>query len=204
MPAAIPLITIASTVAGVGMGVAGYAQQRKAASDMQSSQNDMVQNMQAAEAQRKQAMELDARRRQMELIRQGNVARATSLASATAGGDAFGSGLQGAYGNIEGGMNTGLTGVSQNLQIGRNIFGINSNITQDRLAYSNAQGSMYAGQGMMSLGGQMVNLGPTIGRVGASFGSMFSNFGGGGYNGGTGSYGYRTSGPNMQGGIWPA
>lgn len=179
MPAAIPLIVAGVSVAGVGMSAYGMNQQQKAASNMQSSQQDMVRQEQAAEAQRQQAMELDARRRMLQQVRQGNVARATALSAATGDGAAFGSGLQGAYGNISGQENTNLTGISQNLQIGRSIFGINSNITQDRLDYSNAQGGYMSGGAMMSLGGKMVALGPTIGNVGGSLGSFFGGMGGG-------------------------
>lgn len=103
-----------------------------------------------AEDQRRAAMELDARRSVRQTIRQAQVARATGLSAAVNQGAMFGSGLQGAYGQIAGDTNTSLLGIGQNLEIGRAIFGINSNITQQKLAYAGGQDIINEGSGIIA------------------------------------------------------
>lgn len=97
------------------------------------------------EAQRKQAMELDARRRQLEVIRNQQRARSIAITNATAQNAGRGTGLQGGYGQISGQSGVNLLGIQQNLQIGQNIFGLQSQITDQRLAYSDLE-NLYASQ----------------------------------------------------------
>lgn len=91
------------------------------------------------EGQRKQAMELDARRKQLEVIRNQQRYRAVALTNATAQGARQGSGLQGGYGQISGQSGFNLLGIQQNLQIGQNIFGLNSQITGQKQQYADLQ-----------------------------------------------------------------
>lgn len=81
------------------------------------------------EATKRQAMEVDARRQQLEIIRGQQRARALGLTNATAQGSSKGSGLQGGYGQISGQSGVNLLGVQQALQSGEAIFNANSNIT---------------------------------------------------------------------------
>jgi len=81
------------------------------------------------EATKRQAMEVDARRQQLEIIRNQQRGRALGLTTATAQGAGKGSGLQGGYGQISGQTGVNLLGVQQNLEAGRNIFNANANIT---------------------------------------------------------------------------
>ena len=111
------------------------AQQSIAASNASHVLNrDNVLLNQNTENQRRQAMELDARRSQLEVIRNQQRGRALGLASATASGSSRGSGLQGGYGQIQGQSGVNLLGIQQCLEIGRNIFGNNAAITQNNLA----------------------------------------------------------------------
>jgi hypothetical protein len=84
------------------------------------------------EAERQKAMELDAKRQQREIIRNQQRARSIALASATAQGARFGSGLQGGYGQISGQSNVNALGIQQNLDIGRNMFNLNSQLANQR------------------------------------------------------------------------
>lgn len=82
------------------------------------------------EAQKRQAMEVDARRQQLEIIRTQQRARSIGLTTAVAqGGNAKGSNLQGAYGQAAGQSGVNLLGVQQALQSGRNVFDSNARIT---------------------------------------------------------------------------
>ncbi len=80
------------------------------------------------EAQRHQAMELDAKRQQLEIIRNHQRNRALAATSATAQGALFGSGLQGGYGQLSGVSNTNALGVQQQLNLGNNMFNLNKQL----------------------------------------------------------------------------
>lgn len=159
-----------TTMVVAGLTAAGTAFQTFGAMDAANAQKNMTALEMQAEAQRRKAMELDARRRTMEIIRQQQRARATSLTVANAQGAQFGSGLGGAYGQIGGQTGINLLGTSQNLEIGRNIFDINSQISQQRMAMADAQSMMAFGQGLQSLGGSFLQGMPAFGRLTGGFG----------------------------------
>jgi hypothetical protein len=98
-----------------------------------------VQAQQRIEAQRRSAMELDARRNQLEIVRNQQRARALGLSNATHSGTKSSSGLQGAYGQVSGQTGVNLLGVQQNLQIGQNIFDQNANISSNNIAMAQLQ-----------------------------------------------------------------
>lgn len=110
------------------------------------------------EAQRRRAMELDARRRQMEVLRNMQRAQAMALVTNTAQGAQYGSNLMGAYGQIAGVGGTNQSGILQNLEIGRNMFDLNAQM-------SDAQSFSAMGKGFQSLGGQLFNAMGAMGRL---------------------------------------
>lgn len=80
----------------------------------------------AIEAVKRQAMEVDARRQQLQIVRSQQQSRAMALVAATAQGGRTSSGLQGGYSGISGQSTTNLLGVQQALSAGEQI----SNQTQ--------------------------------------------------------------------------
>lgn len=95
---------------------------------------NIISDEQGVERQKAQAMEVDARRQQLEVVRNQQRARAVGLTAATAQGASKGSGLQGGYGQASGQAGVNLQGIQQNLEIGRNIFGLNTDISTNRIA----------------------------------------------------------------------
>lgn len=138
------------------------------------------------EAQRFKAMELDANRQSMDVVRNLQRARALGLANATQQGASRGSGLQGGYGQASGEAGQNLLGISQNLDIGRNIFGLNSNITQQKLAYAaggdiinqgqgiiaSSQGLSAVGAGIIAQGGGQIAAGAGTSAIGQGLTSL--------------------------------
>lgn len=120
-----------------------------------------------AEEQRMKAMEVDARRKTMEIIRNQQRARALGLTAATSQGASYGSGLQGGYGQISGQANENLLGVGQNLAIGRAIFGINSGISQQRLNYAGGGDIINEGSGIIAQGAGWIAKGGGVVSQGA-------------------------------------
>ena len=99
--------------------------------------SQITQDSQAIQHQRQIAMELDARRQSLQAIRTQQQARSQALVNATSNqgsGATRGSGLAGGYGQISGQSNVNLLGIQQNLGIGENIYGINTDITKQNQA----------------------------------------------------------------------
>ncbi len=150
MPQAIPLIGLGLTAAGTIMSVS-------AASKSAHANADIARQEQANEALRQRAMELDARRKQMEVIRNQQRNNAIALAGATNQGASLGSGLQGGYGQISGESNTNAMGIQQNLEIGRGIFGNNQQISQDRINLAGFGSEAATGVGFSSFGSSLMS-----------------------------------------------
>src|SRR5689334_21854077 len=74
--------------------------------------------------QKRQQMELQARRMTMEVFRNAQRLRAQATAAGVNQGASKGSGLQGGLAQIGDEAATNLTGLEQNLTIGRNIFNL--------------------------------------------------------------------------------
>lgn len=181
-----------SAMLGLGMSLVGTFMGMGAASKANRAQQAEIRSEQGIEGQKQQAMELDANRRQMEVVRNNQRARAMGLEAATNQGAQMGSGLQGAYGQIRGQSGVNSLGISQNLEIGRNIFGLNSEISQDKIQIAQAQQESSFAGGLSSLGGSI---------FGAS--KSLSNLGFGGYSNTTPipNYGYG-NGSGMQTGFY--
>lgn len=77
-------------------------------------------------ALRQQQMNLDAQRRKRDIIRAAQVATANSEAAAAGGGALNSSGVEGARASISGQAGTNILGVSQNLDIGNQMFALDN------------------------------------------------------------------------------
>jgi hypothetical protein len=118
--------------------------------------------------QRNQAMQISAQRQQMEILRTNQRARSMALTNATSQGAQLGSGLSGGYGQIAGQSGNNLLGVDQNLTIGNNIFGLNTQISQQKELLAKAQGMNATGVGLTSLAS---SIGKAAGPLGSMVGS---------------------------------
>lgn len=150
MGAVIPAIGIGLQGIGLIGQVTGASEQSRLAQEQLALQKQV-------EQQRQQAMELDASRRKMEIIRNQQRARSMALTVSNSQGASQGSGLAGAYGQISGVTGTNLTGVNENLQIGRNVFGFNSQITDVRSQMAENESQMAMWKGISGLGGSILN-----------------------------------------------
>lgn len=130
----------------------------------QAEQNIASLEMQVNE-QRRQAMEISARRQQLQNVRNAQQAQATALASAVGSGAQFSSsaqsgqrqaGAEAAYSNL---------GVSLNEQIGENIFNIESSISAQKIAEAQAESKIASGQGISSIFGAIGSQAGNIGKL---------------------------------------
>lgn len=159
--------------AGLAMSAAGLFSSYSASQDQAAIQQQMLAQQQAAERERKKLMELDARRKQLEVVRHMQRARSLALTNATRQNAGLGSGLQGGYGQISGEGGNNLLGIFQNLQLGRNMFDINSRLTALGSQYSQAGSQLAFGQGLTSLGGAFIGNAGKIGDIAGAIPNMF-------------------------------
>lgn len=169
------MAAISSVIGGIGLGaqVLGGLFGSSDASRAAGIQNQMVGQEQQLEVQRQQQMMLNSRRQQMEILRNNQRARSLALNAATNQGAQFGSGLAGGMAQVSDQSNVNLQSNDQNLQIGKNMFGINSNLSNLKMQLGDVQSDMATDQGIMSLGGSLLRAGPTIGKLTQGFGSIF-------------------------------
>lgn len=221
---------ISTLIAGAGLALAGGsavmsysaaqsnkdAQARQLAADQQhanltneSNLKVRADNQRAIEDQRQvegisqTQMNLDATRRQREIIRstQASLAQSHAVASAaganTPGSSAFG----GVVGSLSGREGVNLLGVSQNREAGNAIFGLHNDMYNAYKQASidgyvpagtqvaNTSGSQAAtAAGLGALGGVLTAGAGTIGKVGSYFGAQAADWGASGV--GSGGYNY--------------
>jgi len=128
--------------------------------------------------QRQNAMNINARRQNMEIFRRTQQARAQGLASATSQGAQFGSGYAGGQASIQAQGLFNSQGVNVNQEIGNNIFALDSKISGLNSQEAGLKGQMASEQGIASLGGAILSAAGPLGSIGKSAGGLFSNAGG--------------------------
>lgn len=141
----------AGSLLSVGGGIFSALESSSAAKDKANSEKQIASLEMQADAQRRQAMELSARRQQLQTVRTAQQAQAMALSSATNQGAQFGSGLQGGLAGVSGQANFANLGVSQNLQFGENMFNINQQIDNQKLAIADDESALASAQGLGSM-----------------------------------------------------
>jgi hypothetical protein len=152
-------------IVGLAGSIYGTLESSQAASAKAQEEKQIAGLEMQADQQRRQAMEISARRQQLQTVRSAQQAHSTALAVATNQGAQFGSGAaagegqasaQGAYANL---------GVSQNLQIGEKLFDINSQIDAAKMSEADAESKMASGQGISSIFGNLGKSAMSIGQL---------------------------------------
>lgn len=178
------VVTAGMDIAGLVSSITGANKAASASSAIAGANQQIALTEEQQDQLRAQAMEISARRQNMEILRNQQRARAMALNVATNQGAAFGSssGLGGAYGGIGGQTATNQLGLSQSLGIGRQMFALNQNIDQQRFAIAGYQGQLASAQGQMGFGNTMMGAASSAGR-------LANNFLGGSLNGPVGQLG---------------
>lgn len=148
------MAAMTSILLGVGLAVGAAG----AYTSYQGSREVAKGNRQA-EAARRTSMNLDAARRRRAIIREIMAANAQNTAMAAATGTMGSSLMGGMAGTVAGQGGNNLLGVSQNQQLGNDIFDANA-----RTARGSSMSSM--GEGLQSLGGAIVRNRESISRIG--------------------------------------
>lgn len=172
---------ISLSIAAVGLGLklyGGLSQSSAASQETKLSQQNIV-DEEGVERQKQQQMEMSAYRSQLQDSRNTQRARAMGIQAAVSGGAQYGSGMAGGTADTE---NQGLfngEGVRNNLQIGRNIFGLDQKISDNNYQIAGLKGQEATDAGWSSLGGALMQGAGTmsnlskVGSGGFGIGSMF-------------------------------
>lgn len=135
----------ALSIVGTVFGVIGGLGQAKAA--------------QKAEDARQQQMHLEALRRRRESIRQGAVARASAISSATNQGAGESSALQGGIAQVQTATGRNVLAANQDKEAGDQVFAANK-------AYARAGSMIAIGNGISSLGGAVSSSSGSMQKLG--------------------------------------
>lgn len=132
---------------------------------------------------RRQAMEIDARRKQLENIRNAQQALALSQVAAGSQGALFGSGLVGGQASVTGKAGVNAIGIAQQLSMGEEVFGYNRLISENRIGTANLQlqsdtlgykakmaentykANAATYSGVSSMGGSLINAATPVGNI---------------------------------------
>lgn len=109
------------------------------------------------------------------------MAKAQGLSSAVGQGAQFSSGAAGGQAQASADNAFNQEGISQNLQIGNNIFGLQNKVSGYQMQMAQLQGQAATYQGIGSIGNMLAgNAGPLGNMLGNIFGNSGSNPGSGG------------------------
>lgn len=150
--------------AGAGFEIAGAIEGMNAANAAYGVEQQMTGTEIQMNNLRQQAMTLDAQRKQIQVIRNTQLAKARGEAAAvnqggTVQGNTASSGYAGGQAQATGAGAFNLLGINQDLSIGNQIFGLQNTLSQQQLqlagyqtAENNAKGLMSIGQGIAGFG----------------------------------------------------
>lgn len=186
---AMAIVGAASSVAGTVMGAVGTGyglneqlggidKATQGARDSATAQKEIVQQQQQQEAVRMQAMQMDAKRKQVENLRQVQQARALSVATANNQGALIGnSSLQGGLAQVSSAGGWNALGIKQGLSFGQQMFDINAQMTQSKLRYADAQAMVAEGQGQASMGAAIMSGSQAAGNIAKNIGGNLTTLG---------------------------
>ncbi len=165
---------ISAAVVGIGSAIIGAGTSILGASEQSEAQQQMIAIQAKEQEQRQHLFEIEQQRKRVEALR--NAQQATSLGRSRAvnQGAQFGSGLLGGLEQVQGESNYNILGINQNTQIGENLFSLDQQLSQAKIASAQASTTQAIGASLSSFGGMLVNSSGTIGNLTSGFGSNTS------------------------------
>lgn len=165
--------TIGASVVGLGLQAFGAFGASDDAAKAAEINKQIAGDEQKINEQKKTQMEMEARRNQLQQYRNIQRLRSQATAAAVNQGASYGSGLQGGLAEVTNQGTFNLAGIAGGLEIGRNIFNINDDISSKKMQLADVQASQAENQAWSSLGGALVSNAGTIGNLGQTgFGAL--------------------------------
>ena len=173
-------ISIGLGLVGLGTSIFGGLNQARNAKQQARVSMEIARQEQGINEEKRKAMELNARRQQMEIFRNTQRARAQATQAAVTQGASLGSGLQGGLADVANQGLFDLFGVNSALTTGRKIAGYNDAISANKIELARLGGEAASAQALTSIGGSIMKVAPVAGQLFQGFGNPF---GGGNYSG---------------------
>jgi hypothetical protein len=174
-------ISIGLGIVGLGTQIFGGLAGASVSKQQSAVSQDIATQEQAINAQKMQQTQLEARRSQLQTYRNAQRLRAQATNAAVGGNAQYGSGLQGGLGGITGAANENVLGVNQALGISQNIFGLNNNISADKIQEAKLGGYAATDQAISAFGGSLSKSASTIGGLAKDAGASLSTMNNGGF-----------------------
>lgn len=173
-----PFTAISAISGGVGLGmkIFGGMSASEQANKAYGIEKNIAGLEQQVNDQRRVAMELSGRRQQMETFRNAQRLRAQGINAAVNQGATMGSGLKGSLAENTSQLGFNMQGINQNLSVSRNIFGLNDQISGQKLQLADVKSKMNTDMGWASLGGSLLQSSGTIGNVAGVFGKGITDY----------------------------
>lgn len=171
-------LTLGIGAVGLGMQIFGGVSASQDAQKAYGIQQNITGLDTQVNAQRQQQMVLSNSRQQMENFRNVQRARAQGMNAAVNQGAQFGSGISGGQAQATDQGNFNSLGMNQNLQIGENMFSLDNQISQQKLALSGVQSSMATDQSIAGLGSTLTKGAGTISNIFGAGSAAASNISG--------------------------
>lgn len=168
-------LTLGIGAIGLGLSAVGKFKASEDAGQMNALEKQQAGFEMAINGQKRQQMELNGRRSLLETFRNTQRLRAQAVQSGVSQGAQFGSGLAGGTAQVTAQGNYNAMNINQNLDIGRNIFGLNDQISGVKMKMSDVKTSLANDQAISSLGGAVLGSAGKIGDLASSAGSYFSD-----------------------------
>lgn len=177
-------ISLGLSAVGLGMQIFGGLGQASVAKQSAQVSANIATQEQAVNQQKQEQMNTQARRMQLENVRNAQRGRAQATASAVSQGSSAGMGMQssalsGGLADVTNQSTFNAQGVNNSLQFGNTIAGYNNNISADKIQLANLGGQAATDQGISSLGGALMKSGPTVGGFAKDLGGASSSSSGG-------------------------
>ncbi len=164
---------------GIATEIAGGLGAKKSATEISGYQQQILGQEQLENDVRQRAVALMAQRKQIQSVREAQMAGARSRAAAVQGGAQFGSGAKAGEQMAQSGNAYNQETISQDLQSANQMFALDRNINQLKSQIGYAQTSLSNNQGIMSIGSSILGAAGPLGRLSGG-GNWGSNPSGGG------------------------
>jgi len=161
-------ISAGLNIVGFGMQVFGAISGAESAQEAANIKKGIAGDEQKINEQKRQQMLLESSRKQMEIFRNMQRQRAMATAAAVNQGASLGSGLQGGLAGVSGQSFFNSLGISQNVELGQNIFSINNDISSKKMQLADVEADQAEAAGWASLGGSLMKSSDTFGKMGQS------------------------------------
>jgi hypothetical protein len=165
------------TVAGMGLQLFGAHQASQAEGQISGLQTQELQQEQAENNVRQQAVAMQAQRKSIQNVREAQMAAARSRAAGVSAGAQFGSGAKAGEQMASAGAAYNSETISQDLQSANQMFSIDRNINNLKMQMGAAYTSLSSAQGIESMGAGLAGGAGSLGKLFGSAGGLFAGGG---------------------------